>query len=300
MELLLLHASPVCYGFGVPHGDNSAVIVIPGFLGSDHYLTQLYSWLERIGYRPYRSGIGLNVGCPNLLIRDHLNRTIDRALDETGCRVNIIGHSLGGVIARSLASQRADDVASIITLASPFRGTILHGTVLRAAEAVRKYILKEQGSKVMPDCYTARCTCDFLNHLRCEVPSSVLRTAIYTRDDGIADWRYCTSGDSAIDFEVPGTHIGLVFNASAYTVIAKRLAEAYSRRHYRCLDRPSNGAQPRNHAGNGSHASNGSYAGNGKHAGNGKNGCCPNPPHGCRQNEVQPQPKLVQLITRGT
>ncbi len=242
MELLLLHASPVCYGFGVPHGDNSAVIVIPGFLGSDRYLIQLYSWLERIGYRPYRSGIGLNIQCPNLLIKNQLNLIIHRALKETGRKVHIIGHSLGGVIARSVASQRPNDIASVITLASPFRGTILHGTVLRAAEAVRKYILKEQGSNVLPDCYTARCTCDFLNHLRCEVPSSVLRTAIYTRDDGVTDWRYCMCGNPSSDFEVPGTHIGLVFNSSVYTIIANRLAEAFSRRHARRLE-------PRKHKG---------------------------------------------------
>jgi hypothetical protein len=28
------------------------------------------------------------------------------------------------------------------------------------------------------------------------------------------------------DFEVPGTHIGLAFNASAYSIIARRLALA--------------------------------------------------------------------------
>jgi len=285
MELLLLHASPVCYGFGIPHGDNSAVIVIPGFLGSDRYLIQLYSWLKRIGYRPYRSGIGLNIQCPNLLIKNQLNITIDRALNETGRKVNIIGHSLGGVIARSVAGQRPNDVASIITLASPFRGTIMHGTVLRAAEAVRKYILKEQGDKVLPDCYTSHCTCDFLNHLRCEVPPSVLRTAIYTRDDGVADWRYCISGDPGVDFEVPGTHIGLVFNSSVYTIIANRLAEAYSHRHYRRLE-PGNGK--------GAHPTGLREAA--RHRG---------PQQvlgmGCEMAAVQPRPDaLVQLCPRGT
>jgi len=37
-ELVLLHASPVFYGFGVPQGDGSGVVVIPGFLGTDLYL----------------------------------------------------------------------------------------------------------------------------------------------------------------------------------------------------------------------------------------------------------------------
>jgi hypothetical protein len=53
-----------------------------------------------------------------------------------------------------------------------------------------------------------------------------MQTAIYTRDDGIADWRYCRTGDPNSDFEVGGTHIGMVFNPSAYNIIAARLAEA--------------------------------------------------------------------------
>ena len=53
-------------------------------------------------------------------------------------KIHLIGHSLGGIIARSVAAQRPDDVASVITLASPFRGTVAHRTVLQAAEAVRR------------------------------------------------------------------------------------------------------------------------------------------------------------------
>jgi hypothetical protein len=229
IDLVLLHASPVCYGLGIPHGEGSAVVVIPGFLGSDRYLIQLNSWLERIGYRPYRSGIAPNAECPNLLIQNHLNAIIDRAVTETGRKVDLIGHSLGGIMARSLASQRPDDIASIITLASPFRGNTYHDTVHRAAEVVRKYILKEHGSEVRPACYTHRCTCDFLNYLRCNVPPSVMVTALYTRDDGIVDWQSCRTGDSDVDVEVTGTHVGLVFNAAVYTVIANRLAQVQSR-----------------------------------------------------------------------
>jgi hypothetical protein len=225
-ELLLLHASPVCYGLGIPHGDGSAVILIPGFLGTDVYLSQLHSWLRRIGYRPYVSGIGLNAECPNLLIQRRLNETIDKALQETGRKIHIIGHSLGGIIGRSVAGLRPGDIASVITLASPFRGTVVHQSVLRAAEAVRKRILLEHGAGVLPDCYTARCTCDFLRCLRCEMPGCVQETAIYTLDDGVVDWQYCLTGKPEVDFEVPGTHMGLVFNASVYTIIASRLAKA--------------------------------------------------------------------------
>ena len=225
-ELLLLHTSPVFYGFGVPHGDGSGVVIIPGFLGTDVYLLELHAWLGRIGYRPYFSGIGVNADCPNLLIRYRLTETIETALKETGRKIHLIGHSLGGVLARSVAGQRPNDVASVITLAAPFRGTVAHRTVLRAADAVRKRILQQRGRGVLPDCYTGRCTCDFIDSLRDELPRSVLETAIYTRQDGVVDWRCCVTKNPRFDFEVPGTHIGMAFNPSAYMLVAERLAMA--------------------------------------------------------------------------
>ncbi|HYG98561.1 MAG TPA: alpha/beta fold hydrolase [Terriglobales bacterium] len=227
--MLLLHASPVYYGLGVPHGDGAGVVVIPGFLGTDLYLSQLRSWLERIGYKSYISGIGLNAECPNLLIQNRLNEVIDKALDQTGGTIHLIGHSLGGIIARSVACQRSDDIESVITLGSPFRGTVAHQIILRAAEQVRRRILQQHGRDVLPDCYTARCTCDFLASLRVDMPSCVFETAVYTRDDGIVDWRYCLTGDCDNDFEVPGTHIGMAFNASVFSIVATRLAQARSR-----------------------------------------------------------------------
>ncbi|MGA7907990.1 MAG: alpha/beta fold hydrolase [Candidatus Sulfotelmatobacter sp.] len=227
-EILLLHATPVYYGFGVPRGDDSAVLIIPGFLGTDLYLMELHAWLGRIGYRPYFSGIGINAECPNLLIQRHLNETIERARAETGRKIHLIGHSLGGVIARSVAGQRPRDIASVITLAAPFRGTVTNRTVLHASEAIRQRILQEHGQRVLPDCYTGRCTCNFIDSLRRDIPESMIETAIYTRQDGIVDWRYCITKNPAVDFEVPGTHIGMAFNPSAYSILAERLALARS------------------------------------------------------------------------
>lgn len=225
-ELLLLHASPTYYGFGVPRGDGSAVVLIPGFLGTDEYLHHLHGWLERIGYRPYLSGIGLNAECPNLLIKYKLWGTIDKAIQETQGKVHLVGHSLGGIMARSVARQRPRDIASVITIAAPFRGTVAHHSILRAAGIVRNQILEEYGASVLPECYTSRCTCDFVCSLRTHLPKSIHQTALYTRDDGVVDWKCCVTGDPAVDIEVPGTHIGLAFNASVYGIIGSRLAEA--------------------------------------------------------------------------
>jgi len=225
-ELILLHAAPVYYGLGVPRGDGSAVVVIPGFLGSDLYMAHLSSWLSRVGYRPYLSGIHLNAECPNLLIKYRLAEIMEKALRETGRKIHLIGHSLGGIMARSIAVQQAGDVASVISLAAPFRGKVLHRSLMEATAAVREQIINEHGKDVLPECYTARCTCEFVNSLVCKMAGPVVETAIYTRDDGFVDWRYCRTGDPESDFEVTGTHIGLVFNPSVYTIVANRLAEA--------------------------------------------------------------------------
>jgi len=225
-ELLLLHATPVYYGLGVPPGDGSGVIVIPGFLGTDLYLMELFAWLRRIGYRAYFSGIGVNAECPNLLIERRLNETLEKALKQTKRKVHLIGHSLGGVIARAIAGQRPNDIASVIMLAAPFRGPVLHHSVRRAAEFVRQRILEEHGPGVLPGCYTGKCTCDFVDYVKRDVPDCVMETAVYTRDDGLVDWRCCRENDPSVDFEVAGTHIGMAFNASAYSIIADRLAQA--------------------------------------------------------------------------
>jgi pimeloyl-ACP methyl ester carboxylesterase len=226
VEAALLHVAPVYYGLGAPHGDQSPVIVIPGFLGTDTFLVELWAWLYRMDYRPYFSGIGINADCPNFLIKSSLNGTVDRARRETGKKVHLIGHSLGGIIAMALAGQRPNDVASVITLGAPFRGAAAHPNILRAAEYVRKWIQARHGNGVLPSCYTGECGCNFVNTLTRELPDSVVMTAIYSRTDAIVDWRYCVTGHPELDFEAPGTHIGMIFNPSVYAIIAKRLALA--------------------------------------------------------------------------
>jgi triacylglycerol lipase len=225
-ELVLLHATPLYYGLGIPHGDGSAVVLLPAFLCPDAYLIPLRQWLARIGYKPFFSGIGFNTECPNLLITRQLNDTLEKALAKSGRKVHLIGHSLGGIIARAMAAQRPADIASVITLGAPFRGTVAHRSILRAADMVRRRILANHGSDVLPDCYTGHCTCDFLDSLRHAMPASVAETAIYSESDGVVDWRYCKTDRAEADFPVSGTHVGLVYNPSAYSIIAERLAQA--------------------------------------------------------------------------
>jgi hypothetical protein len=77
---------------------------------------------------------------------------------------------------------------------------------------------------VLPACYTAGCTCNFLESLVVKLPKSVSQTAIYTKSDGIVDWKVCRTGNPDFDFEVSSTHIGMAFNPIVFDVVAHRLA----------------------------------------------------------------------------
>jgi triacylglycerol lipase len=225
LEWLALRASPVFYGLGVPPGDGSAVVVVPGFLGSDVYLQELYWWLRRIGYQAYMSRIGRNAECLDI-VADRLLETIDRAQAATGGKVHLIGHSLGGMLSRSAAARRPERIASVTTLGSPFRGIRSHPFVMQAADRVRSRIQRERGLDERSDCYTGYCNCDAVAGLAATFPPSVPQMNIYTKTDGIVDWRFCLSGNPESDFEVPGTHVGLVFNPCVYSLLAARLGAA--------------------------------------------------------------------------
>ena len=225
-----LRASLVYYGIGVTRGHGEAAITVPGFLGSDAYLLELNLWLKRIGYRSYRSGIGRNSECPDLLV-DKLVETIERAYSETGEKVRLIGHSLGGMLSRSAAMLASDKVRSVITLGSPFRGVRSHPTVLQTGRFVRQRIRARRDSRpenkpLREACFSGSCNCGFVESLRAGLPSSIHQTAIYTKTDGIVDWSVCITGDPSIDIEVKGTHCGLAWNPEVYRLVAERLADA--------------------------------------------------------------------------
>jgi pimeloyl-ACP methyl ester carboxylesterase len=222
VDWLALRTSPVFYGCGVPHGDGAPVVVVPGFLASDWYLLEMYFWLGRIGYRPYLSRIGRNAECLDVLI-DRLRATISGAVASTGRRAHVVGHSLGGMLARAAAVRWPEQIASVITLGSPFRGIRSHPLVMQATGAVRARTRTRPHNRNRPDCYTGSCDCEAVRALRTPPPDPVPQIAIFTKTDGIVDWRVCVNGDPT-DVEVAGTHIGLAWNPAVYRTVAQHLA----------------------------------------------------------------------------
>jgi pimeloyl-ACP methyl ester carboxylesterase len=122
VEFGMLLADPVFWGWNVPRGDGRPVMVLPGFGGGDLYLQPLRGWLRRIGYAPVRSGLDQNPGWSEELV-DQLGELATDQFRRTGSRVTVIGHSMGGLLGRSIALRRPHVVRDVIALASPLRAT---------------------------------------------------------------------------------------------------------------------------------------------------------------------------------
>lgn len=225
-DWLSLRLSGVFYGRGVPHGDGEPVVVIPGFLGSDRYLVTMHRWLKRIGYRPYYSGMGRNISCPDLLV-ERLLRTIDQAQTDTGRRATLVGHSLGGTLARAAAARAPQKVDQVIALGSPLAFARVHPLVFAAAGIVGANV--RRGPERPPECYTEHCSCAFVQSAGTPLPPSVRGAAIYTKRDGVVDWRCCLDETGHPNIEVRSTHIGLAFNHQVYEEIARLLAAGQGR-----------------------------------------------------------------------
>ena len=89
------------------------------------------------------------------------------------------------------------------------------------------------GRKDEPNCYTGYCQCDAVSAFRACLPESISDVAVYTRTDGVVDWRFCINDDSAKNVEVAGTHTGLAFNPQVYRLIGRATRRLHGGRRIR-------------------------------------------------------------------
>jgi pimeloyl-ACP methyl ester carboxylesterase len=205
LDWLGLQLSPVYAGIGVARGRGAPVVLVPGMLASNASLGPLRRWLTRMGYAPCVADIQRNSGCPDEVLARVLE-CVDRAHAETGRKVSIIGHSLGGAIARAAALAAPEKVARVITLGAPVDGCRVHPFVFFAGMLSRG------------DC-DGTCMTSYQDPL----PASVEETCVYSKRDGIVDWRTCLR-DDARAIEVQSTHCGMIFNAGVFRALARVLA----------------------------------------------------------------------------
>ncbi len=104
-----------------PAGDGHPVLVLPGLGGGDTSTRPLRHALTRLGYAAHGWNQGVNRG----LRRDtfqSLHRRVAELAGGESRRVSIVGWSLGGLYATTLARGAPQRVRTVITLGSPHAG----------------------------------------------------------------------------------------------------------------------------------------------------------------------------------
>jgi triacylglycerol lipase len=196
------------YAGGSSDRGSDPVVLVPGFLAGDGTLRLMAGVLRREGFRTYRSHIHANVGC-TLTAAAQLETRLEAIALRRGSRVRIVGHSLGGMLARGLAVRRPDLVSGIVTLGSPMLAPGAHHRTLTASVDVLVRLSRAGVPGLMSeDCVGGGCARQSFDESRRPVPPGVGFTSIWSRRDGIVDWRACLD-PLAESIEVTTSHIGM-------------------------------------------------------------------------------------------
>jgi pimeloyl-ACP methyl ester carboxylesterase len=187
-----------------PKGDGHRVIVLPGFCAGSHATAALRRALVTAGYDAVDWGLGTNLG-PS----DHVDQGLKDLILGQRETVTLVGWSLGGLYARALANQYPDKIRRVITLGSPHRAD----PSVSALAPLFRLLSPKKPEELTPEA---------LDLVRRDPP--VPLTSIYTRRDGVVDWKDCIcSGENV---EVTGTHMGLTHNLDVLQALLDRLPQS--------------------------------------------------------------------------
>lgn len=190
------------------------VLVLPGWMAADGSTAILRAALARDGHRVRGWGLGRNTGDVPHRITMVTEQVAERAR-ATGTPVDLVGWSLGGVIAREVARRRPEAVRRVITL-----GTPLHGSSFTAFAALfAEDLARGTGDALAEGARERRAR-------RRATPPRVPVTVVWSRRDGIVQWRAQQDRDNpwAEHVEVRSTHFGMTLDPDVLEVLRDRVA----------------------------------------------------------------------------
>jgi hypothetical protein len=223
-EAAALVRHPVYRGAGVEDAGGQPVMLIPGFLAGDDSLGLMTRWLRRTGHYTRKAGIRANVACSASAV-ERLEERLEAMAELRGRKVAIIGQSRGGNFAKVLAVRRPDLVSGIVTLGSPQLDPLAVHPLVHAQVYVVG-TLGTLGAKrfFKHSCRWGDCCNTFWEDLDSPVPDEVGYLSVYSRSDGIVDWRACLD-PCAEHFEIDSSHCGMAVHPDAFRAIAGALAD---------------------------------------------------------------------------
>jgi pimeloyl-ACP methyl ester carboxylesterase len=203
--------------------DAPPVLLIPGLLAGDSSLVVLRTWLRRRGHAVSMSRIRVNVDCAERTTT-RLQAHLRAFAAVCGGPVFLIGQSRGGALARCLATREPESVCGLVMLGSPVVAPLAASApvlfalrwVARLGDAGLPRVLSTQ-------CADGPCCADFRSDLAAPLRPDLRAVAIYSRSDGVVDWRACLD-PYAEQIEVESSHGGMAVNPEVYRVLERVLA----------------------------------------------------------------------------
>lgn len=185
--------------------------------------------LRAQGFRTYRSTMHANVGCTQAASYS-LERRVEAIAIKRDRKVTIVGHSLGGLLARGIAARRPDLVDGIVALGSPILAPGAVHSLLAFDLAVVVALRRTGLGKLMGvDCTTGDCA--RLSWEECQQPlePDIDFTSVFSRRDGVIDWRGCLD-PAAKTVEVRTSHLGMALDPVVFDIVRETLHRSQEKR----------------------------------------------------------------------
>ena len=206
----------------LPRGDGSSVLLVPGFGFGDPTLVPMHRVLRRFGYRTLRSGIVANIGCSDRTV-DALSRIAEQEAARTGRRLQVVGQSRGGMLARGLGARRPDLVSRAVNLGGPLNDEFAFYEI--PAPLVSAIYASHRVRSPLPDprCLRSDCQCPYMQAVHRPMPEQTELVSVYTQTDGVIDWRSCVV-PGARNIAVESSHLGMGVEPRVLRVVIEELA----------------------------------------------------------------------------
>jgi hypothetical protein len=184
------------------------VVTIPGVGSNGLAMAPLRRYLAAIGHEPYDWGQGRNDTREFGSLHQRLIAKIEDLNERNEDSVDLIGWSLGGMLARATARSIPDSIGQVITYGTPVVGGPRY-TIMADSFSPQDIARIEQR----------------IDERRRRDPLTVPVTAIYSRNDGVVAWEACIDPDDGrvVHIEVTSSHLGMNLDPDVWTTIRERL-----------------------------------------------------------------------------
>lgn len=194
-----------------PKGTNRPLLVLPGYATDDSIAYPLRKYLNFISHRAEGWNMGVNDGNVPRMMSEFEKRLKEfYAIHKE--KVNLVGWSLGGYVAREVARDNPDLVHKVVSIGSPLFGGPKYTSIAKVYAERQNIDLEELENEIDE---------------RYKVPLTMPLLSIYSKKDNIVSWQSCidTFSPNATNIEMDATHLGLILNPDVYETVARFLQE---------------------------------------------------------------------------